>query len=79
MEEMELTLGEIVLFKHYSWPEFEEHIFWAEIDLDPKTLHLHEGQRLRYFTPDEINGTPLAFHYNRVLPEFFDFLKAQST
>ena len=70
-EEMELELGEIHFFKKYEWPNFDEYIFWKKMDLAPSKITLHEGQRLDYFTAETIKKTKLAYHYNKVLPEFY--------
>jgi len=75
MEEMELDLGEFHFFKKCSWPTFDEYIFWKQIDLIPSEIPLHEGQKLAYFTFEEIKKTKLAFHYNELLPEFYDSMK----
>ena len=72
MEEMDLELGEIKFFRKYEWSDFDEYIFWKEIDLDIASINLHEGQRLAYFSPNEIDDTELAFHYNQMFKDFFE-------
>ncbi|MFM6271315.1 MAG: NUDIX domain-containing protein, partial [Dolichospermum sp.] len=74
VEEMELELGEIKFFKSYFWEECDEHIFWTRLDLDISQITLHEGQKLAYFSREEINQLELASHYDQILAEFFDFL-----
>jgi 8-oxo-dGTP diphosphatase len=71
IEEMELELGEIHLFKEYNWDDLHEFIFWKEIELAPAKIELHEGQKAAYFALEEINTMRLAFHYSEVLREYF--------
>ncbi|MDZ8242263.1 MAG: NUDIX domain-containing protein [Nostoc sp. ChiQUE01a] len=74
VEEMELELGEIKFFKSYYWQECDEHIFWTQLDLDISQITLHEGQKLAYFSREEIKELEFASHYDQILAEFFDFL-----
>jgi 8-oxo-dGTP diphosphatase len=74
IEEMELELGEIRLFREYNRDDLDEFIFWKEIELTPSEIELHEGQKVAYFTLEEIKRTKLAFHYNEVLAEFFHLI-----
>ncbi|MBL1199073.1 MAG: NUDIX domain-containing protein [Nostoc sp. GBBB01] len=74
VEEMELELGEIKFFKSYFWQECDEHIFWTRLDLDISQIILHEGQKLAYFSREEINQLEFASHYDRILVDFYDFL-----
>ena len=71
---MELELGEIKFFKSYFWQECDEHIFCTRLDLDISQITLHEGQKLAYFSREEINQLEFASHYDQILAEFFDFL-----
>ncbi|MGA9362764.1 MAG: NUDIX domain-containing protein [Bacteroidota bacterium] len=70
IEEMELELGEIQLFKEYDRDDLHEFIYWKQIDLEPSRIKLHEGQKAQYFTLEEINTMRLAFRYNEVIKEF---------
>ncbi len=74
LEEMELELGEVKFFKSYMWEECDEHIFWTQIDLDICNTKLHEGQKLAYFSREEIEHLDFASHYHEIIAEFFDSL-----
>jgi 8-oxo-dGTP diphosphatase len=74
IEEMELELGEIHLFKKYDWEDLQEFMYWKEIELTPSDIQLHEGQKAAYFTFEEMSTMKLAFHYNEVLREFFHLI-----
>ena len=74
VEELELKLDEVNFFKSYFWEECDEHIFWTRLDLDISQITLHEGQKLAYFSREEINQLEIASHYDQILDEFFDFL-----
>lgn len=72
-EEIDLDLKEVKFFKYYSWAECDEYIFWHQIDLDLKHIHLTEGQGIAYFSQLELLNIPLASHYRTILAEFFDY------
>jgi 8-oxo-dGTP diphosphatase len=71
---MDLELGEIRLFKEYNWDDLHEFIYWKELELTPSRIALHEGQKVAYFSLEQINTMKLAFHYNEVLREFYHFV-----
>jgi 8-oxo-dGTP diphosphatase len=71
IEEMELELGEIQVFKEYDRDDLHEFIYWKQIDLEPSRIKLHEGQKVRYFSEEEISAMRLAFWYNAVIKEFY--------
>ncbi|MFD4635687.1 NUDIX domain-containing protein [Lentzea sp. NPDC058436] len=48
-----------------------EHTFWAEADLDLDEVVLTEGQRLRWFTREEVEAHELGYEDNVILAEFF--------
>ncbi len=72
LEEMELEVNEVKFFKSYFWEECDEHIFWTQLDLDISQIELHEGQRLAYFSREEIERLEFASHYHQILSEFFE-------
>ena len=74
VEEMELELDDVKFFKSYFWEECDEHIFWTRLDLNIFQITLHEGQKLAYFSREEINQLEFASHYHQILCEFYDFL-----
>ncbi len=65
------SLSDFRLFKIYTSDNLTDFIFWKRINLTPEELTLSEGQKLKYFSLDEIRKTNLAFNYNQVLEEFF--------
>jgi 8-oxo-dGTP diphosphatase len=78
IEEMDLELGEIRLFKEYDREDLHEFIYWKQMDLDPLRITLHEGQKVEYFTLEKINTMRLAFRYNGVIEEFYRLIVRQS-
>ena len=77
MEEMGLKLENISFFKRYETSELIDNVFWQRIDLNPDEIDLKEGQQIAYFTRDQLSGMILAFNYNLVVEEFFNFLSSQ--
>lgn len=71
IEEIDLKLGEVHYFNFYAWPECDEHIFWAQLDIDISQIILQEGQKLAYFSPQELPNLEFASHYGQILDEFF--------
>lgn len=66
------SLSDFRLFKIYNSDNLTDFIFWKRINLNPEEIILIEGQKLKYFSLDEIRKTKLAFNYNKVFEEFFD-------
>lgn len=76
MEEMDLELGKIQLFKVYEGDDLIDTVFWKRVDLDPDKINLQEGQKLAYFSRVELSKLKLAFNYNSVVEEFFNFISS---
>jgi 8-oxo-dGTP diphosphatase len=76
-EEIELELGEIYLFRKYIWEDYDEYIFWKDMDLDLTKIKLNEGQRLAYFSKEKLSTTKLAFYDKKILDDFFAFLDSK--
>ncbi|NEO58722.1 MAG: NUDIX domain-containing protein [Okeania sp. SIO3B5] len=70
-EEIEIELGNINFFQKYNIYDREHYVFWKQIDLDLTEIQLNEGQRLAYFTKDELDQNQLAFQCNKILNDFF--------
>lgn len=66
------SLPDLKLFKIYISDDLTDFIFWKRINLNPDEILLTEGQKLKYFTFQEIKRTKLAFNYNKVIEEFFE-------
>lgn len=65
------NLTEIKLFKIYKSENLTDFIFWKKLDLNIDEITVNEGQKIQYFSLDEIRKMKLAFNYNQVLEEFF--------
>ena len=70
-EEIEIELGNINFFQKYTVYNREHYIFWKQIDLYLTQIKLNEGQRLAYFSKDELDKHQLAFQCNDILNDFF--------
>ncbi|MGF1493285.1 MAG: NUDIX domain-containing protein [Microcoleaceae cyanobacterium] len=71
IEEIEIDLGEPELFRYYQWPDCDEYIFWKKLNLDLAQVTLNEGQKLAYFSLEQIRRTQLAFECNQIAEDFF--------
>ena len=65
------TLNDLKLFKIYNSENLTDFIFWKKLDLNIDKITLNEGQKIQYFSLDEIRKMKLAFNYNQVVEEFF--------
>ena len=76
VREMKEELGlELKGFAFFSIAEFADRIeytYWKKIDLDIAKLKLTEGQRLKWFTREEIARTELACGFNQIIEDFFE-------
>ena len=71
-EEMGLEIEGIAPFSVVPFDDRTEYVFWTKMNLSVLSIRLTEGQRLRWFSRDEVERTPLAFGFNRILSAFFD-------
>lgn len=78
IEEMSLELGEIKLFRIYEEDDLIDNLFWKRIELNPDEIDLKEGQRLAYFSRDQIAQMQLAFNYNTVVKDFYNFILSEN-
>ncbi|MCJ7554846.1 MAG: NUDIX domain-containing protein [Ignavibacteriaceae bacterium] len=78
IEEMDLDVGEIKLFRVYKNDNLFDHVFWKRIDLQPEKIDLKEGQKIAYFSRDELSNMKLAFNYNEVIEEFYNHILSDS-
>lgn len=65
------NLNEMNLFKIYKSENLTDFIFWKRLDLNTDEITLNEGQKIQYFSLDEIRKMKLAFNYNQVIEEFY--------
>ena len=70
-EEIGIDLKDFSLFRVYEFDDRIEYVFWASCDYSIDSLHLTEGQALRWFSDTEISNTELAYGFNRVASDFF--------
>ena len=71
-EEMNLTLDEFELFSKIEFEDRIEYTFWARADFDIEKIELTEGQKLKWFTKDEVKQTQLAYGFNEIVERFYN-------
>ena len=71
-EEIDLDLVGFDLFAVTEMEDRTEFTFWKAVDLDIDRIALGEGQRLRWFTRQEMRAIPLAFGFNRIVEAFYE-------
>ena len=70
-EEIGLDIEGIQPFSVVQFDDRTEYVFWKRMNLAIGGIRLTEGRRMRWFSRDETQGTPLAFGFNSVLSAFF--------
>lgn len=71
-EELELNLRDFKVFKIFYWPDKTETVFYKKLNLDVDQVKLHEGQKIKYFSKEELLAMNLAFHDDDIIREFFN-------
>jgi 8-oxo-dGTP diphosphatase len=74
-EEMELDLGEINLFKIVEQEDVAVHFFWKRVNFKVEEINLHEGQKIQWFSQQDIiklESKEFAFHFKPLILEFFE-------
>ncbi|NTV98622.1 MAG: NUDIX domain-containing protein [Chlorobiaceae bacterium] len=71
MEEIETDVSGCRLHSVYDFPDRIEYIYFMEMDADPESILLHEGQCLKWFGKDDLEGIDLAYGFDLVLSDFF--------
>ena len=70
-EEIELDLKDFRVFKVFPWEDRRETVFFKKLNLDIRATNLHEGQRIRWFTKNELLSMSLAFNDNAIIREYY--------
>jgi 8-oxo-dGTP diphosphatase len=70
-EEMGIELKGFQLFSSIEFDDRIEYTFWKSENLDIDSIRLTEGQRLKWFTQEEVYETVLAYGFNRIMADFF--------
>jgi 8-oxo-dGTP diphosphatase len=73
-EEMGLDIEGIDPFSVVQFDDRDEYVFWKNMNLAIDSIRLTEGQRLRWFSRDEAERTPLAYGFNPILAAFFHYI-----
>ena len=70
-EEMGMELSGFEVFSIEEFDDRVEYAFWKKQDIDIDKIILTEGQRLKWFSEDEVKRTKLAYGFNKILGDFF--------
>ena len=57
-EEIGVDIGTPVLFRKTQLDDGIEYTFWKKADFDIEDINLHEGQKLQWFSEEEVKNTP---------------------
>src|SRR5688572_4498052 len=74
-EEIGKRISKPKLFRVYHQPKQIDHVFWQRAEIDIAQVKLPEGQRLKWFSLDEVkatSGSVFAFGFKRVILDFFE-------
>lgn len=70
-EEMNLNLDRFELFSEIEFDDLTEYTFWARADFEIDEIEFTEGQKLKWFTKDEVKQTQLAYGFNEIIEQFY--------
>ena len=73
-EEMELELREFSLFSIMEFDDRIEYVFWKKENLVISEIRLHEGQRIEWFTEGRVKKNRLAYGFNRIARDFYNWI-----
>ncbi len=74
-EEMEIILHEPELFRILELKGNVAYIFWQKANFEIADINLHEGQRIQWFSEEEINKLDdyeIAFGFKNLILDFFE-------
>ncbi|HCX73664.1 MAG TPA: NUDIX hydrolase [Candidatus Cloacimonas sp.] len=77
-EEMELELSDFELLHKKEFTDRIEYTYYKQLDLQIEQINLHEGQKLAWFTLEEVANTILAYGSNEILADFASYIKKES-
>lgn len=73
-EEIGIDVGSPPLFHKYDMTDRTEFTFWQAVDFNLAKIVLYEGQRMQWFTQEEIlrmSDDDFAFDFRKILLDFF--------
>jgi 8-oxo-dGTP diphosphatase len=73
-EEININIENPSLFRMYDFADRIEYTYWQIVDFDLDKMDLLEGQRLKWFSENEIYAmgeNDLAFGFQKVLMDFY--------
>lgn len=76
-EEINLELKNFHLLSSQEFDDRIEFTYWKYWDVEIKDINLREGQRLKWFSRKEVAQTNLAYGFNEIVEEFFNYYKTK--
>lgn len=71
-EEMNIDLEDVALYSVEAFPDRMEYTYYKRMNVDVSEVPLTEGQRLEWFSQEEIIHLRLAFGFKKILDGFWD-------
>jgi 8-oxo-dGTP diphosphatase len=68
---LNLTLGDFRLFSKIEFADRIEYTFWTRANLEIDAIDLLEGQKLQWFSENQVKKIQLAYGFNEIIEEFF--------
>jgi len=73
-EEIGKTVEKLNFYKKYNMKDKIQYIYWEKANIDIEQTTLTEGQKLKWFTEEEIRKLPeekIAFGFKQIIVTFF--------
>ena len=73
-EEMDIDLKDFHLLCEKKFEDRIEYTYWKHANLKIDEINLMEGQRLKWFTRKEVKSIELAYGFNEIVEEFYNWI-----
>jgi 8-oxo-dGTP diphosphatase len=71
-EELEYEITDLTFFKKYELGDIKQPIFISKEHLELNDLTLHEGEEMRFFSPQEIPNLAIGFNYKGIILDYLE-------
>ncbi len=73
-EEMDIDLKDFHLLCVKEFDDRIEYTYWKHANLNIDEINLMEGQCLKWFTREQAKNTELAYGFNEIVEEFYNWI-----
>ncbi|MCB1189594.1 MAG: NUDIX domain-containing protein [Flavobacteriales bacterium] len=71
-EEIELEIDDVKLIKVYEYLDSKDYVYYIRMNLDLQKTVLHEGQKIDFFSKEEMNKLEFGYHDRTTVMDFIE-------